>query len=93
MVDIPKIDAGQGAGPRNIDLRLTMREALLIHQALRDKEATLRKEAWWLEQRGGQDGAAPLKQQAEEHAGTADRIFRILDGMMGIGRPCGTKAT
>ncbi len=86
MADIPKLDAGQGAGSRNIEMRFTMREALLIHQALRDKEATLRKEAWWLGQRGGEEGAAPLRQQAEEHADAADRIFRILDGMMGVER-------
>lgn len=86
MADIPKVDAGQGAGqgagPRNIEMRLTVREALLIHQALRDKEATLRKEAWWLNQRGGQVGAAPLNQQAQEHAEAADRIFKIVEGMM-----------
>ncbi|QGY01477.1 hypothetical protein MMSR116_05850 [Methylobacterium mesophilicum SR1.6/6] len=86
MPDIPKINVGDGAGPRNIEMRFTMREALLVHQALRDKEKDLRKEAWWLDQRGGQDGATPLKQQAEEHADAADRIFRILDGMMGIER-------
>jgi hypothetical protein len=85
MADIPKVTASCG-GPSNIDLRLSMCEALLIHQALRDKEATLRKEAWWLDQRGGQAGAAPFKQQAEEHAEADDRIFRILEGMMGIER-------
>jgi len=74
----PKID-GPGSSSHDIDLCLSMREALLVYEALRDKEATLRKEAWWLDQRGGQAGAAPLKQQAEEHAEAADRIFQILE--------------
>jgi hypothetical protein len=86
MADVPKVGEGPGAGPRNIDLSLSMREALLVHQALRDKEAMLRKEAWWLSERVGQEGAADLKRQAQEHADAADRIFKILDGMIGIER-------
>jgi hypothetical protein len=82
MADISKVGGDQG-GPRNIDVRLSMCEALLVHQALRDKEKELRKEAWWLGERVGQDGAANLRQQAQEHADTADRIFRIVEGRMG----------
>ncbi|MGX9982006.1 hypothetical protein [Methylobacterium fujisawaense] len=82
MAEISEVDIGPGAGPRNIEMRLTMREAFVIHQALRDREATLRKEAWWLGERVGEDGAAHLKQQAQECAEAADRIFRVLEGMM-----------
>jgi hypothetical protein len=82
MADISKVGGDQG-GPRNIDVRLSMCEALLVHQALCDKEKELRKEAWWLGVRVGQDGAANLRQQAQEQADTADRIFRIVEGRMG----------
>lgn len=84
--DPPSARGGLGADSHNIDLPLSTREALLIHQALRDKEATLRKEAWWLDERGGQDGAADLKREAQECADAADRIFRIFDGMLGTSR-------
>lgn len=91
MTEIPKVGSDPG-GPRTIDLRLSMREVLLVHQALRDKEKALRMEAWWLSERVGQDGAADLRQQAQEHADAADRIFRILDGMLDIDRPGGPSA-
>jgi hypothetical protein len=74
-------------GPCNFDLPLSMREALLVHQVLRDKEKDLRKEAWWLGEQVGQEGAANLREQAQEHADAADRIFLILHGMIGIERP------
>lgn len=84
--DQTKISGKLDCGPHNVDLRFNMREALLVHQALRDKEATLRKEAWWLGQRGGQDGAVDLNRDAQEHAEAADRIFRILEGVMSTER-------
>lgn len=75
-----------------IDLRPSMREALLVNQALHDKEKELRKRAWWLGERVGQEGAANLREQTEGHAGAADRIFRILDGRMRIEKPRRPKA-
>jgi hypothetical protein len=83
--EIPSV-GGDQSGPRNIDLRLSMREAVLVYQALRDKEATLRKEAWWLGERADQDGAEILKQEAQGYADAAGRIALILDRMMGIKR-------
>jgi hypothetical protein len=91
MADPPKV-GDPSAGPRSVELRLSMREAFVIHQALRDKEAALRKEAWWLSEHGGLDGATDLKRQAQEHADAADRIFRIVEGIMGIERPRRPKA-
>lgn len=91
MTEISEVGSDHG-GPRTIDLHLSMREVLLVHQALRDKEKALRMEAWWLSERVGQDGAADLRHHAQEHADAADRIFRILDGMLGTDRPRGPRA-
>lgn len=87
MSDILKVGGRlPGAGQRNIDLRLNTREALLVHRALRDKEATLRKEAWWLGEKKDQDGADVLTQEAQECDALADRIARNLDSTIGIKR-------
>jgi hypothetical protein len=84
MADIPKVGGGPDDGPRDIDLRLSLREAVLVHRALRDKEATLRKEAWWLNEQADQDGAEVLKREAQGYADTARRIALILDRLMGV---------
>lgn len=86
MSDIPKIDASQGAGPRNIEMRFTMREVLLLHSALQHRHETLSKEAWWVEQQGDAEKATRLQEQADENYELADRVFRILDGLMGMKR-------
>lgn len=82
MTDIPENDVGPCASRRLVDLRLSMREAFVAYSAVRDKEAALRKEAWWLGERGGLEGAADLRRLAQEHADAADRIFWVLDGIM-----------
>lgn len=86
MVDIPKVDAGQGAGPRNIEMRFSMREVLTLHDALQRRYEALSKDAWWLDGRGDPGKAARLREQAAEQRDLADRLFEHLRGMMGTKR-------
>ncbi|MEE7460672.1 hypothetical protein MFUR16E_04660 [Methylobacterium fujisawaense] len=82
MADIPKVDAGHGAGPRNIEMRFTMREVLLLHSALQHRHETLAKDAWWAAKRGDRQRAAQLQEQADEQHDLAGRLFSVLEGMM-----------
>lgn len=82
MTDIPTVDAGQGAGPQNIEIRFTMREILLLHGALQFRHETLAKDAWWASKRGNSEKASRLDEQARETIIVADRLFATLSGIM-----------
>lgn len=83
MADIPKVDAGHGAGPRNIEMRFTMREMLTLHSALERRHEALSKDAWWIDGRGDPGKAAQLREQAAEYHDLAERLFDHLRGIMG----------
>ncbi len=83
MADMPKVDAGQGAGARNIEMRFTMREILQLHSALQFRHEALAKDAWWAAKRGNAEKAGRLDEQATETSDLADRLFATLSGVMG----------
>lgn len=83
MADIPKVDAGQGAGPRNIEMRFPMREVLLLHSALQLRHEALAKDAWWAANRGSAEKAGRLDEQAAENGDLAGRLLATLSGVMG----------
>lgn len=86
VADISKVDAGDGAGPRNIEMRFTMREMLTLHDALQRRHEALSKDAWWLDGKGDPEKASSLREQAAEHHDLAERLFDHLRGMMGTKR-------
>ena len=83
MADIPKIDVGRDAGPRNIEMRFTMLEMLVLHSAFEHRHETLAKNTWWASKHCDLDQATCLQRKADENHDPADRLFKILDGIMG----------
>jgi hypothetical protein len=48
MADFPKVDVGQVAGPRNVEMRFSMREMLILHSATQRRYEALGKKARWI---------------------------------------------
>jgi hypothetical protein len=53
-------------GQRNVEMRFTMREAMVIHVALRAMQEEAEKMAWYTGKHGDTIGAAKRQRKADE---------------------------